>query len=133
MATVREAFEFYKKAIRDGKGENHCGHPYIAEDAARAREKNEQDPITGKRKTKIAFDSTDPECYIEWHIERARWMKAANKNPAVSTDAMILALKAYSEEAIDELIQTLGAVRAQAEARKAKEAGIPPAQLGTPF
>ena len=128
MSTVRQAYEYYKKAVRDGKGEMHTGHPFVAEEEARRREDNPRDE-RGHQKTKVAFETNDPDCYSEWHIERARWMRAANKNPSLSTEAMIVALKAYSEEAILALIEKIGEARAKIEATKAKAAGIPPAVI----
>ena len=116
MPTVKEALEYYKKAVRDGKGDMRTGHPYIAEEQARKREKNEPDE-TGKRKTKIAWDSADADSYAEWHKERARWMRIAGKNPTLSTDMMLLALKAYSDEGIEVLRDTLNEIRAKQNPR----------------
>jgi hypothetical protein len=118
MPTCKQALEYYKKAVKDGKGDMRTGHPYIAEEEAAKRERNEPDEETGRQKTKIAFDSQDPDSYKEWHRERKRWMKRAGKNPTICTDIMILALMAYSDEAIDKLIETLGSVRAIQEAQR---------------
>jgi hypothetical protein len=127
MPTVRQALEYYKKAVREGKADMHTGHPYIAEEEARKREDNPVDPLSKKQKTKVAFETNDPDSYAEWHVERARWMKAANKNPALSTDAMIVALKLYSQQEIDMFVTKVGESRARIEAAKAAAAGIPPA------
>jgi len=96
----------------------HTGHPFIAEDEAQARERNEQDPITKKRKTKIAFDSQDGDSYMEWHKERKRWMDRAQGNPTLSTDAMIVRLRQCSDRQIDEIIAKLGEAKAMLEREK---------------
>lgn len=112
MPTIRKALEFYQKAVADGKGDLHTGHPFIAEDEAAAREKNEQDPITKKKKTKIAFDSQDPDSYTEWHKERKRWMGRAQGNPTLATDAQIIRLRMATEEDIDRIIAGISEARA---------------------
>jgi hypothetical protein len=123
MPTCKEALEFYKKAVRDGKGDMRTGHPYIAEESALKREQNLPDD-EGKRKTKIAWDSADPDSYAEWHKERKRWMAVAHKNPTLSTDMMLVALKAYSIEGIQEVMEALGAAHASQAVP-----GVPRAQL----
>ncbi|HWH59323.1 MAG TPA: hypothetical protein VN682_16965 [Terriglobales bacterium] len=128
MPTCKEALEFYKKAVRDGKGDMRTGHPYIAEEEAAKREKNEPDEH-GRQKTKISFDSADPDSYREWHKERKRWLTRAQNNPTLSTDAMVLGLKAYSDEAIDKIIETLGVIRARMEAERAEANGVPRAVI----
>lgn len=128
MPTCKEALEYYKKAVRDGKGDMRTGHPYIAEEEAAKREKNEPDEH-GRQKTKISFDSADPDSYKEWHKERKRWMERAQNNPTLSTDAMILALKTYDERDIDRIMETLGTLRARMEAERAEANGVPRAVI----
>lgn len=128
MPTCKEALEYYKKAVKDGKGDMRTGHPYIAEEEAAKREKNEPD-ATGRQKTKISFDSADPDSYREWHKERGRWMGRAQGNPTLSTDAMVVGLRAYSDEGIDKIIEMLGAIRARMEAERAAANGVPRAVI----
>jgi len=128
MATVKQAFEFYRKALRDGKGDMKTGHPYIAEEEERKRQDNAPDE-QGRRKTRIAWDACDADSYTEWQVERGRWMGRAHKNPTVCTDAQILALRRYKLEEIDALIQTLGEARAKIEAAKAEASGVPRAVI----
>lgn len=123
MPTCRQALDYYRKAVKDGKGELHTGHPYIAEEEEKKRQSNAGE----KPKTKIAWDAADPDSYAEWHKERARWMAAAAKNPTLATDAMIVALKAYAPEGIAVIINTLGSLRA----KQAEESGIPRAHIPT--
>src|SRR5258708_20741539 len=130
MPTCKQALEYYRKAVKDGKGDMHTGHPYIAEEEEEKRQDNAPG-ADGKPKTKIAWDAADPDSYAEWHKERARWMSAAQKNPTTATDAMIVALKAYSEEGIVAIIEVLGHERAKLEARRAEAVGIPRAQIPT--
>jgi hypothetical protein len=128
MPICKEALEYYKKAVRDGKGDMRTGHPYIAEEEAAKREKNAPDEH-GRQKTKISFDSADPDSYREWHKERKRWMERSQNNPTLSTDAMILALRAYDEPTIDAIIETLGSIRARMEAERAEANGVPRAVI----
>lgn len=126
MPTCKDALEYYKKAVRDGKGDMHTGRPFISEEEEAKRQTNAPDS-EGKQKTRIAWDAADPDVYSEWHRERIRWMKRANKNPTLATEAMILGLRAYSEEAIDKLIETLGDIRAKMSG--VPKAVIPPAVI----
>lgn len=129
MPTIKEALEWCKKQVKDGKGDMHTGHMFVAEESAQAREDNAPDPITKKQKTKVAFETNDPDCYSEWHKERKRWMKAANKNPAVSTDAMIVRLRSATLEEVEQYTQTILEIRAQIAAQEATAAGAPQAVI----
>jgi len=122
MPTVKEASDYYKEQMRQGKGHLHTGHCYIAEDEAKKRESGQATDGDGKPKTKIAWDSSDPDSYAEWHKERRRWMDAANSNPTLSTDAMIVALKAYGTEAMKEIIDAINETRIQ-------QSGVPRAEI----
>ncbi len=128
MPLVRQSYEFFRKAMKDGKADMHTGHPYIAEEEEQKRQDNAPD-ADGKEKTKIAWDAADPDSYREWHKERAKWMKDASQNPTLATDAMIVALRAYSPEGRAAIIEQIGAARAMLEAQKAAKAGIPKAQI----
>jgi len=121
MPTCLQALEFYRKAVKDGKGELHTGHPYIAEEEAKKRE-TEAVTADGKPKTKIAWDAADQDSYREWHKERRKWMEAAGNDPTLATDAMIVALKAYAPEAIKIIIETLNELRVG-------QSGVPRAEI----
>src|SRR5258708_257034 len=110
MPTCKQALEYYRKAVKDGKGDMHTGHPYIAEEEEQKRQDNAPG-ADGKPKTKIAWDAADPDSYAEWHKERARWMAGALKNPTLATDGMIVGLKAYSQEAIAVIMDTVSEQR----------------------
>lgn len=128
MSLVKQAYEFYRKALKDGKGDMHTGHCYIAEEEEQKRIDNPADK-TGKQATKISWDSCDPDCYTEWHKERQRWMRRAHNNPTLATDAMVVGLKLHDEAKIDAIIEAVGSERAKIEAAKAQAAGIPRAEL----
>lgn len=124
MPTIRDAAEYYMKALRDGKGDLHTGHCFIAEEEAKKRERGEPD-AEGNPKTKIAWDSADPDSYREWHVERKRWMHAAVQNPTLATDMMIVALKAYSEEGMQAIKEAIGETRVQQDGPRPPKAEIP--------
>ena len=123
MPTCVQALEFYKKAVKDGKGHMHTGHPYISEEEQAKREAGAPN-AEGKPKTKISWDAADQDSYREWHIERRRWMEAADHNPTLATDAMIVALKAYSLPAIAIVIETLSEMRTA-------QSGVPRVEIPT--
>jgi hypothetical protein len=106
MPTLYQLKSWVEQEIRKGHGECHTNHVVIVEQEAAEKALNPPDE-TGKRKTRIAWDAGDPDSYAEWHKERERWMIAANKNPVVATDSMIVALKAYSEAAIKVITENL--------------------------
>ena|ERR1700734_1889771 len=101
MPTLYQLESWVKQEIAKGKGECHTNHVAIVEEAVKERVKNE------KRSTRIAWDCKDPDSYSLWHRERERWMEAAKKNPILATDAMIVALKAYSSEGIQVILENL--------------------------
>lgn len=129
MPLVKAAYEYYKKAMKEGKGELHTGHPFISEEEQKKRERNEPNEITNREKTKIAFDSCDPDSYREWHKERSRRMKLAGNDPTLCTDGMIVTLRLETDEQIKMTYVTLGQIRADLETQRALAAGIPPAQI----
>ena len=98
-----------EQEIRKGHGELHCNHVVIMEQEAAEKALNPPNE-EGKRKTRIAWDAGDPDSYAAWHAERERWMIAAKKNPTLATDAMIVALKAYSQEGMEAILEALGSL-----------------------
>lgn len=129
MPTVKQALDYYKEQVRKGKGHLHTGHCFIAEEEEKKRIEGSPD-AEGKPKTKISWDSADADSYREWHRERKRWMAACHGNPTLATDSMIVALKAYSEEAMSVVIETLNEQRIQ----KIKAGPYPkPPEANIPF
>jgi hypothetical protein len=106
VPTLHQLKSWVEQEIRKGHGELHCNHVVIMEQEAAEKALNPPNE-EGKRKTRIAWDAGDPDSYAAWHAERERWMIAAKKNPVYATDAMIVALKAYSEEAIKVILENL--------------------------
>jgi hypothetical protein len=101
VPSIHQVLSWAKQEIAKGNGECHTNHITIIEHAVKDRQKNE------KRSTRIAWDCKDPDCYSAWHKERERWMEAAKKNPVLATDAMIVALKAYSPEGMQVILENL--------------------------
>ena len=109
LPSLLQLESWVKQEIAKGKGDLHTNHVVIIEEEAAKKATNPADD-EGKRKTRIAWDAGDPDTYAAWHAERERWMAAANKNPVHVTDAMIVALKAYSEKAIKVILNNLDEV-----------------------
>src|ERR1700761_1773654 len=80
IPTVEQLYQWAKQELRKGKGNLHVQHPVIVEEAIAAKVKNEAD-ADGKRKTKVAWDSHEPEAYAEFHQVREQWMASAGNNP----------------------------------------------------
>jgi hypothetical protein len=106
MPTLHQLKSWVDQEIRKGHGECHTNHVVIIEQEAAEKALNPPDE-TGKRKTRIAWDAGDPDSYAEWHKERERWMNAANKNPVVATDSMIVALRSVPDETIKIIMENL--------------------------
>lgn len=106
MPSLLQLESWLKQEIAKGKGHLHTNHVVIVEEEAEAKAKNAPDE-EGKRKTRIAWDAGDPDSYAEWHKERERWMNAANKNPVVATDSMIVALRSVPDETIKIIMDNL--------------------------
>ena len=106
MPSIFQVKTWAEEQIRKGRGECHTNHIVIVEHEAAKRAENPPD-AEGERKTRIAWDSCDPDSYAAWHAERERWMIAANKNPVMSTDAMLVALRSVSDEAIKIILENL--------------------------
>jgi hypothetical protein len=124
LPTVAQAASYYASLVKKGKGNLHTGHCFVAEEEEAKRIAGAPN-VDGKPKTKIAFDSADPESYKEWHKEAKRWLEMAEGNPTLRADMMIVALKAYSEEAMKVIRDTLCEQRAQQTANS----GLPRAVI----
>jgi hypothetical protein len=111
MPTLFQLKSWVEQEIRKGHGECHTNHVVIVEQVQAEKALNPPDE-TGKRKTRIAWDAGDPDSYAAWHAERERWMIAAKKNPVISTDAMLVALRSVSNEAIQVIIENLQQIAA---------------------
>ena len=106
MPTLFQLKSWVEQEIRKGKGEYHTNHVVIIEEEAAEKALNPPSE-EGKRKTRIAWEAGDPDTYAAWHAERERWMVAANKNPTLATDSMIVALRMYDEKAIRIILENL--------------------------
>src|ERR1700679_1649941 len=106
MPSIHQVLSWAQEKVRKGLGDQHTNHIVIIEEEARKRAKNPADD-QGNRKTKIAWDSGDPEMYAAWHKERERWMVLAKKNPTDCTAAMIIGLRLFSNEQILDIISNL--------------------------
>jgi hypothetical protein len=127
MPTLFQLKSWVEQEIRKGHGDCHTNHVVIIEQEAAEKALNPPDE-TGKRKTRIAWDAGDPDSYAAWHAERERWMIAARKNPVISTDAMLVALRSVSEEAIKVIIENLQEIAAP-PAQRTDAPGPPKASL----
>ena len=112
MPTLFQLKSWVEQEIRKGKGEYHTNHVVIIEEEAAEKALNPPSE-EGKRKTRIAWDAGDPDSYAAWHAERERWMIAANKNPTLCTDCMIVALRMYDEKAMRIILENLQKVGEQ--------------------
>ena len=86
MPTLLQLAEWCKAELAKGKGHLHTNHPVIMEEEQAKRIANKPDK-EGKRKTKIAWETEDPECYALFHKQRERYFKFAGGNPVISTQA----------------------------------------------
>ena len=128
MPTIAQLKSWVDEEMRKGHGELHTNHVVIIEVEAAEKALNPPDE-TGKRKTRIAWDAGDPDSYAAWHAERERWMVAARKNPVISTDAMLVALRSVPEETIKVIIENLQEIARPAMSAAATAPGPPKAQL----
>ena len=108
MPTVRQAAEFFMKALKDGKGDLHTTHPVIVEEENKKREKGENPGADGKLPTRVAFDVADNEVYKRFHVVRHKWMKRAGGNPTLMMEGMLTLMEKLSDETIDAILDNLG-------------------------
>lgn len=110
MPTLNQLAEWCKAELAKGKGHLHCNHPVIMEEEDEKRIKNAPDE-QGKKKTKISWETNDPDCYSLFHAERKRYFKFAGGNPVLATEAVIMALRVQRDEDIHRFIEALGSVK----------------------
>lgn len=122
MPTIRQLKEWVDDQIAKGKAGDHTNHVVCIEDEQKKRIRNEPDE-TGKQKTKIAWETNDPECYSSFHIQRERYFKRAGGNPVLATEAVIMALKIQEDDDITRFIEAIQQV-------KNTNPAVPKAQLG---
>jgi hypothetical protein len=106
MPTVRQLKDWVDHQIREGKESLHTNHVVIVEEENEKKAKNEPDS-EGKRKTRIAWDASDPDSFAEFHKEKEKYMKAAGGNPVLGTDAITCALKLHGFEEVRRFIEAL--------------------------
>jgi hypothetical protein len=96
--------------IAQGKAGDHTNHVVCIEDEQKKRIRNEPDE-KGNQKTKIAWETNDPECYSAFHVQRERYFKFAGGNPVLATEAVIMALKIQEDEDIQRFIEAIQTVK----------------------
>jgi len=106
LPTLNQLAEWVKAELDKGKGHLHVNHPVIMEEEQERRIKNAPD-AEGKKRTKIAWETNDPECYSLFHKERERYFKFARGNPVLATEAVIMALRVQRDEDIRRFIEAL--------------------------
>lgn len=112
MPTINQLKEWAEARIQQGKGSLHCNHPVCMEEEQAKRIANKPDQ-EGKRKTRIAWETNDPECYSLFHKQRERYFKFAGGNPVLATEAVIMALKIQDDENVRRFIEAIQAVKAR--------------------
>jgi hypothetical protein len=110
MPTIRQLKEWVDHQIAQGKAGDHTNHVVCIEDEQAKRIRNEPDD-EGKQKTRIAWETNDPECYSSFHIQRERYFKFAGGNPVLATEAVIMALKIQEDEDIQRFIEAIQTVK----------------------
>jgi hypothetical protein len=110
--------------IAQGKGRCHTNHVVVIEDENKQRAENPPDE-EGKKKTRIVWETNDPDVYALFHAEKEKYMKAAGGNPVIGTEAMLVALKMHDFEAVRKFVQSIAAVRDRIADEKAKASGVP--------
>jgi len=111
---LNQLAEWAQAEIRKGKGSLHTNHPVIMEEEQQKRIENKPDE-QGKQKTKIAWETNDPECYSLFHKERERYFKFAGGNPVLATTAVIMALRIQRDEDIRRFMETLDSIEQHME------------------
>lgn len=92
MPTIWMLKEWVDHYISQGKGDCHTNHVICVEDEAKKKIENKPD-TEGKQKTKVAWDTKDPETFGLLHAERERYFRLVGGNPVLGTSLMIMALK----------------------------------------
>jgi hypothetical protein len=108
MPTLLQLSDWVKAELAKGKGHLHTNHPVIIEEEQQKKIENKPDS-EGKRKTKIAWETNDPDCYSLFHKERERYFKFAGGNPVLATEAVIMALRVQRDEDIRRFVEVLAA------------------------
>ena len=112
MPTIRQLKEWVDHQIANGKESFHTNHVICMEDEQAKRIANKPDK-EGKRKTRIAWETEDPECYALFHQQRERYFKFAGGNPVLATEAVIMALKIQDDENVRRFIEAIQSVKAR--------------------
>lgn len=110
MPTIDQSIEFLKHKRCQYGGGAHTNHPVVMEEEAAKRAANKPDE-TGRRKTKIAWDTRDPEGFAMFHTERERYFRFAGGNPILATEAIVMALKCQPDETIRLFVQTITSLK----------------------
>lgn len=110
MPTLKQLAEWANTELKKGKGHLHTNHPVIIEEEQEKRIKNAPDE-QGKQKTKIAWETNDPDCYSSFHLQRERYFKFAGGNPVLATEAVIMALKIQADDDVRRFIEAIQSVK----------------------
>ncbi|GAC1687962.1 MAG: hypothetical protein PVS2B2_26700 [Candidatus Acidiferrum sp.] len=113
MPTLNQLAEWVRVELGKGKGDLHTNHVVIIEDEAKKKIENKPD-AEGKQKTKIAWETKDPETFGLLHAERERYFHLVGGNPVLGTTLMIMALKIQRDEDIKRFIEGINAVKENA-------------------
>lgn len=116
MPTLNQLAEWCKAELAKGKGHLHTNHPVIIEEEQQKKIENAPD-AEGRKKTKIAWETNDPDCYSLFHVERERYFKFAGGNPVLATEAVIMALRIQRDEDIKRFIEALSMGEKEAHAK----------------
>ncbi len=114
MPTLNQLAEWVKAELAKGKGSLHCNHPVILEEEQQKRIENKPDE-QGKKKTRIVWETNDPDCFSLFHAEKERYFKFAGGNPVLGTDAMIMALRVQRDQDIRRFIEALASTEKNQE------------------
>lgn len=123
MPTIDALESWCKEQKAKGKGRCHTNHVVCIEDENAKRAVNPPDERTGKPKTRIVWETNDPEVYSLFHVEKEKYMKAAGGNPVIGTEAMLVALKMHDFEAVRGFVQAIAAVKDQV--KPVEGSGVP--------
>jgi len=110
VPTLFQLAEWANAEVKKGKGHLHTNHPVIMEEEQAKRIANKPDQ-EGKRKTRIAWETNDPECFSLFHKQRERYFKFAGGNPVLATEAVIMALKIQDDENLRRFIEAIQSVK----------------------
>jgi hypothetical protein len=129
MPSLIQLADWLRQEIAKGKGHLHTNHVVIVEEEVKKRKAGGSPDEEGKLPTRIVWNCGENWIYREWHEERERWMQAADNNPATATEAMIQALRVFTPEGIQAVLNELGNLRAAHRAAQEAAPGPPKAIL----